>query len=634
MLSRDPSAPPVRREPLLGCDHDIRAFNIDPGRNASEPQHGTYTQIAALFPDGWRPDVFLHWSLEYNPAPIGIEEADCLTVATIGDWNLGGQAVQIVGGAFDLLIADRNGCARLRKAGFENVLYVPLWGYDPNLHRPLPEVERDLDIVMVGNFNHEVQRERSRWLARVAKLSQYYRICLTSNVYGEEYVHLLNRARIVFNRSIRGEINMRVYESLACGALLFNESDNAEIGDLLTDRVHCVLYDEQNLEQLLEYYLTHPEERESIARAGNEKIAPYTYEHIYRRIYAEVEAFLGKRGKRESADYADYTDYKSDSSQSNIQNRDERGRSRQFAFLTPAERKLRYARQRLTMPHRYGLIDVAETLAQGRQHESDSGEAGEIRACALAEWALGLPDTTQRRRQLQAAIACAHSALRQSPDRITLHFNLAQMYLALDRTVAAMSELQKTLQRLDQADVQPEMLCGPLFPRRYDGFLVELEALYTAHQPGSEEWATALALLLRRRALELCSDLALRSRHHKEALAYAEAAVALNPGCGINRRRLARVLRALGRATEAEIHYRRALKDIPLDPEIWSELATLLQEQERVEDCWTFLEEVKLLLDGCPAYDFWRPTLRALLSRLSLGRARIPEQPVSPSIIR
>src|SRR5579871_6400017 len=151
-LSRDPAAPPVQQEPLPGCDHDILAFNIDPLRQPGEPQLGSYADVAALYPPGWHPDVFLHWSLEYNPVPAGIETADCLTAATVGDWNLGGQAVQAVGGAFDLLIADLNGCERLRQLGFANVLHVPLWGYDPNLHRPLPGVERDLDIVMVGNF--------------------------------------------------------------------------------------------------------------------------------------------------------------------------------------------------------------------------------------------------------------------------------------------------------------------------------------------------------------------------------------------------------------------------------------------------------------------------------------------------
>src|SRR5205807_214149 len=40
-------------------------------------------------------------------------------------------------------------------------------------------------------------------------------------VFGDEYRKLLSRARIVFNRSIRGECNKRVFEAAATGALLF-----------------------------------------------------------------------------------------------------------------------------------------------------------------------------------------------------------------------------------------------------------------------------------------------------------------------------------------------------------------------------------------------------------------------------
>ncbi|HXG25182.1 MAG TPA: hypothetical protein VNJ09_11545, partial [Chthonomonadales bacterium] len=122
---------------------------------------GTYADFCSRFPEGWSPDAIIHWGLEYYPVPEGLEEADCFTVGMVGDWNLGGQAFRLIGDAFDLLIADRNGCERLWSAGFRNVAYAPLWFYNPALHRRLPDVERDLDIVMVGNFNHDVQRERA-----------------------------------------------------------------------------------------------------------------------------------------------------------------------------------------------------------------------------------------------------------------------------------------------------------------------------------------------------------------------------------------------------------------------------------------------------------------------------------------
>src|SRR5262249_29045067 len=154
----------------------------------------SYADVTAHYPAAWKPDAYVFWSMEYYGVPLGIEEADCFTVGLIGDWNLGGQALHGVGGAFDLLIADSNGCARQRELGYENVRYAPQWAYNPDLHRRLPGVERDLDIVMIGNFNHEVQRERAKWLARVARLTGKHRVLVTGGVYGEEYTRLMNRA--------------------------------------------------------------------------------------------------------------------------------------------------------------------------------------------------------------------------------------------------------------------------------------------------------------------------------------------------------------------------------------------------------------------------------------------------------
>ena len=64
------------------------------------------------------------------------------------------------------------------------------------------------DVTIVGNLNHEVQRERSRWLARIAQLSDRYNVRILGGIYGEEYTRVLNQSKITFNRSIRGEMNI------------------------------------------------------------------------------------------------------------------------------------------------------------------------------------------------------------------------------------------------------------------------------------------------------------------------------------------------------------------------------------------------------------------------------------------
>src|SRR5438105_3552369 len=109
-----------------------------------------------------------------------------------------------------------------------------------------------------------VQRERLAWLPRLARLADRYRVAIHADVFGEDYRALLRRARIVFNRAVRGECNQRTFEAAACGALLFQEAGNREVPAYFADRRECVCYTEHDLEELLAHYLDHEDERAAL----------------------------------------------------------------------------------------------------------------------------------------------------------------------------------------------------------------------------------------------------------------------------------------------------------------------------------------------------------------------------------
>src|SRR5205807_2375680 len=97
------------------------------------------------------------------------------------------------------------------------------------LDGPAPDGPRDIDVLFVGNLHPAVQRQRLPWLARLTALADRWQVVIRTNVYGDDYRRLLRRARIVFNRGIRGECNQRAFEAAACGAILFQEAGNAEV---------------------------------------------------------------------------------------------------------------------------------------------------------------------------------------------------------------------------------------------------------------------------------------------------------------------------------------------------------------------------------------------------------------------
>lgn len=589
LLSRDPDMTTATPVCLPGLRHELLWIPGDrSARPPDRPPLCAYSDFAAHFPPGWKPDLFFHWSLEYLPPPVDIEEAECLTVAALGDWNLGAQALHALGGAFDLIFTDRTGCERLHTLGFRNAHYAPLWSYDPSLHRPLPGVERDIDIVMVGSFNPDVQRERAKWLGRVARLSRHWRVCVTTGVYGEEYARLMNRARIVFNRSLRGEINMRVYESLACGALLFYERENREIRDLLTVGKECVLYGDDDLEPLLARYLTHERERAEIAAAGQRVVQPCTDAAMYNRIFDTVES---------------------------LQAENPSPAARSQARLAPSERARRRARHALLMPHRACLEPILREREQGVWGEPGEGDTS-LLACLMGERARSLPDPLARKTGLREATKLLRDHLRVSRGDVMARLNLAQMYRELGEIPSAARELQAAISALRNGEPPEASLLGPLFPRAFDLFTVEWERLQAEYAAGSEEGRAAARTLLLWRALERLTDTALQMRDFPAVVALAQQALQVRPDLPSPRLPLARALRAVGRPLESEPHYRALLAEVPLWPEIWTELATLLRETQQWESGRTHLDDVQALLDGCPVHESYRPALRLLQSAL------------------
>lgn len=111
---------------------------------------------------------------------------------------------------------------------------------------------------------------------------------------------IYGRARIGFNYAIANDVNMRAFEILAANTLLMT---NALRGDEfhqlgLEDRRHLVCYrSPQELVDLIEYYLAHPDERQIIAQAGAHVVrARHTYAHRLQQILAVV---LRKAGRPE-----------------------------------------------------------------------------------------------------------------------------------------------------------------------------------------------------------------------------------------------------------------------------------------------------------------------------------------------
>lgn len=255
-------------KPASRCDQGCDA-HFEPGRDSFET-------ACKLLPPGWEPDAVLVVTPEYTGVPDGMETCPWPTIALVSDWNVNLRDLAPCLGAFDLVLGDSGGMQRLRALGFSRVHYWPMYSYDAALHRPT-DGPKTHELAFIGNLNHRVQRQRTRWLRHVAGMAGDCKVQIATGVFGPDYAKVLQASRMVFNRSIRGELNLRCYEAPACGALLLVEATNAEARTLLRDGEDCAYYDESTLDEIVARYLSDPEALARVASSGTQRVLASSY---------------------------------------------------------------------------------------------------------------------------------------------------------------------------------------------------------------------------------------------------------------------------------------------------------------------------------------------------------------------
>lgn len=119
-------------------------------------------------------------------------------------------------------------------------------------------------------------------------------------VWGLDMYRALARSRVTLNRHINVAENfannMRLYEATGVGSLLITDrKDN--LGELFEIGKEVVAYDSpEEAAELIRHYITHPEEAQAIARAGQARtLREHTYQHRMVELAPLLERHLGGR---------------------------------------------------------------------------------------------------------------------------------------------------------------------------------------------------------------------------------------------------------------------------------------------------------------------------------------------------
>lgn len=188
-----------------------------------------------------------------------------------------------------------------KEIGVGNVHYLP-FACEPTVHRKveLRDEERKrygADVVFVGTYC----RRRAKLIRVLQKAGikvmvygpywKYFKLGgnVDDGIYGSEMVKSFNAAKMVLNIHVGDDLefkaNMRTFEAIGSGAFLLTDKPYG-LEKLFLIGKELITYEyEEELADLVEFYLDAKDEREEIALKGMERAyEEHTYEHRVKQI--------------------------------------------------------------------------------------------------------------------------------------------------------------------------------------------------------------------------------------------------------------------------------------------------------------------------------------------------------------
>jgi hypothetical protein len=311
----------------------------------------------------------------------------------------------------------------------------------------------------------------------------------------------------VWNRSIRGELNMRAYEAPACGALLMMESENLEVREVFADGESCALYGADDLERIIDAWLGSPARLAAAADAGWRRVQGETYAHHLSDLVDRA------RGLRRTP--------------------------RAFRRLPGWRRRFWLALHALASADSARITAALTHLARAAECGGDPVALAATSGAATAMGAtLAAPEAQQA--WLDAARGLLATAVQADPDDLVSAMNLAWVERASRRGAEAAARWEQAHQRLDAA--APFPLDRIPVPFGFDRLRVAWERGSIAADLASR--AEAFRPLLRARAAAELAGLSTG----EAATRWWQASVDAAPHVSDNVRGLARALEAAGPA--------------------------------------------------------------------------------------
>ena len=188
--------------------------------------------------------------------PKGLERLKCLTAWYGIDTHMDYAKHLRIGRLFDItFVAQKKFVEKLRSDGLRQIFWLPL-GFAPELH-PQEQLDRCYEVAYVGSVNAVLHPVRHALLAAISReVSEVFKGMASPKEMGRIYA----QAKMVFNKSVNNDINMRYFEAMGAGAVLITDHvTNNGIEELFTVGEHFLEYqDEGSLLALIRELRSNP----------------------------------------------------------------------------------------------------------------------------------------------------------------------------------------------------------------------------------------------------------------------------------------------------------------------------------------------------------------------------------------
>lgn len=175
---------------------------------------------------------------------------------------------------FDIVFTQTYGNAEIINSLKRNrvAVYLP-FAYNDRRFYPRDQ-EKQFDIGMY--FKIERHSNRLKFIDHIMKLiyKNGWKFCLSNGYWGDDYAEQLGKAKIILHYSYVGDIPYRLYETAGSRGCFLTDTLKFGVEKLFTPGIHYFEYNSElsDLEQKIDWILTHDEERSCVEEAAYEKV--------------------------------------------------------------------------------------------------------------------------------------------------------------------------------------------------------------------------------------------------------------------------------------------------------------------------------------------------------------------------